>query len=345
MKLKKHIVLGLIFGLTIGIFGALILFNNPFIKIVAQATTNNNNWVNVGECIANNCGTSEGLQNQSKTTPGYTTPIVCEKVCPSIQFSASHQVVDVAAHKEHRHCVSETWGRCWAWGEWSDGNVHGGGLKESRDIPATYKTETFGPISVQYGEKSSDENHCHRPTGKSLNVPSWAISEFNTLNRELNTEDANCEIAVDLTPTPTEEPTPTEQPRQVDLWNCSMNNSCPYVATAPQCTDGNTIKLPANPHVIRKGSQAIVNWFETEGDEANIYFKEVDSNVWTHAVRDIKVTGGYASVTINDLKPNLGYTFGIEQKRGCAGGQLVIAVIVDGPESQTFGFSYWEWGK
>ena len=97
--------------------------------------------------------------------------------------------------------------------------------------------------------------------------------------------------------------------------------------------------------MIRKGTQAIVNWFETEGNEANIYYKEVNSPVWQFAVRDIKVEGGYGSVTINALKPNVGYTFGIEQKFGCAGGQLVIAVIVDGPQSKTFPISYWEWGK
>lgn len=47
-------------------------------------------------------------------------------------------------------------------------------------VDTTYKTETFGPISVPYG-KSSDPNHCHRPTGVSLGVPSWAMSEFNKL--------------------------------------------------------------------------------------------------------------------------------------------------------------------
>ncbi len=133
-----------------------------------------------------------------------------------------------------------------------------------------------------------------------------------------------------------------EQPKQEEHHDSAPGPSQP---SAPQCTDGNTLQLPANPHVIRSGSQATVNWFETEGDEANIFFKEVDSPVWTHAVRDIKVVGGYGSVTINDLKPELGYTFGIQQKRGCAGGETVIAVIVDGPAPMVFPFSYWEWAK
>lgn len=159
----------------------------------------------------------------------------------------------------------------------------------------------------------------------------------------------NKDLCPDITPTPTESitltPTPTETPKQeVRSDSSSSGTSMP---TAPVCNDGNTINLPANPHVYRKGEEAIVNWFETEGNSANIYYKEVGQENWTHAVRDIEVNNAdrFGSVTIRALNPNLGYIFGIQQKYGCGGGETVIAVIVDGPESQLFQFSYWIWAK
>ncbi|HRY77073.1 MAG TPA: DUF4215 domain-containing protein, partial [Candidatus Paceibacterota bacterium] len=52
-------------------------------------------------------------------------------------------------------------------------------------INDTYKTETFGPINVTYN-KSEDPNRCHRPTGSSLGVPSWAEHNFNHLDEYLD---------------------------------------------------------------------------------------------------------------------------------------------------------------
>jgi len=114
----------------------------------------------------------------------------------------------------------------------------------------------------------------------------------------------------------------------------------------PVCGDKNTINLPANVHVVRKGEEATVKFFITEGDSANIYWRVVGSKDWQHAVADVKPNGDkFVSFTIHELNPNLGYDFGIQQVQGCGGGQLVTAVVVDGPEEQTFGFSYWEWSK
>ena len=115
-------------------------------------------------------------------------------------------------------------------------------------------------------------------------------------------------------------------------------------ASAPQCTDYTPLTLPSNVHVIRSGANATVNFF-TQSNNANIYFKEVSSVEWQHALRDIPVTGGYVSVDIHDLNPALGYTFGVQASNSCAGGETVLAVVVDGPQSVTFGFSYWEWLK
>ncbi len=113
-------------------------------------------------------------------------------------------------------------------------------------------------------------------------------------------------------------------------------------ATAPQCNDSTPLILPNNVHVVRSGAEATVNFF-TSGSNANIYFKGVNAPNWEHSVRDISVEGGYVSYTIHDLDPMLGYTFGIQAANSCAGGETVVAVVVDGPESVTFPFSFWEW--
>jgi hypothetical protein len=47
--------------------------------------------------------------------------------------------------------------------------------------------------------------------------------------------------------------------------------------------------------------------------------------------------------TIHLLNPKLGYLFGLQQKTGCGGGQIVTAVVVDGPFAKLFPMSYWIW--
>lgn len=47
-------------------------------------------------------------------------------------------------------------------------------------IDPTYKTETF-TADVQYTKDDEDPHKCHRPTGTSVGVPSWAMSNFNAL--------------------------------------------------------------------------------------------------------------------------------------------------------------------
>jgi hypothetical protein len=117
---------------------------------------------------------------------------------------------------------------------------------------------------------------------------------------------------------------------------------------APVCTDGATVKLAANPHVVRHGTSAEVNFFLTDGDGAIVWYKEVGSDHWQFSVTKEQVapfinSDHYASVPVNFLKPGVGYTFGVTQTKGCGGGEYVTAVVVDGPKSQTFAFSYWEW--
>lgn len=152
--------------------------------------------------------------------------------------------------------------------------------------------------------------------------------------------------------TPTAAPIPTPTPvitsaQETCTGDCGNPPSFAGSSTnAPVCSDGNTVQLPANPFVERKGSEATVNFFITEGDSANIYYRLVGQSDWQYSVLDLKPNSDrFVSVKIQDLDANAGYDFAIQQKQGCGGGQLVNAVIIDGPEAQTFKFSYWEWSK
>jgi hypothetical protein len=360
----------------------------------------------------------------NSTTPAQATnqERVCYGECPSVEFEAS-RVVE----------VDDTNNTC------PDGYDYIQEPHPTKNWGPDYcsKEETFS-TTVQYGEKSQDPNHCHRPTAQSLNVPQWAINDFNKLPEKkdkpviqceapkpekevtVNVSELSCgvqevtlsgsfeytvevhsdylavyvdgvqvgsDILVDQNnagwpnwsiatdelgvgthtvkvelydqaghnglitthetefeieecseePTPT--PTPNDQPKEQTVSHASVS--------APVCPDGVTINLPANPHVERNGSTAVVKWFQTEGDSANIYYKEVNSSNWQHSVNDVKVDNPdkFGQVTINDLDPNLGYTFGIQQKKGCGGGQTVTAIIIDGPAPSLFYLSYWEWAN
>jgi hypothetical protein len=100
--------------------------------------------------------------------------------CPVVSFTASRSVVDVDGHYIYADKVE----RGHPHHDWAcpTGYSSNPGHSNCRKwVDPTYKTEVFGPISVVYGDKSSDQNHCHRPTGSSLDVPSWAMSDFNKL--------------------------------------------------------------------------------------------------------------------------------------------------------------------
>ena len=121
-------------------------------------------------------------------------------------------------------------------------------------------------------------------------------------------------------------------------------------AGAPVCTDGNTILLPAGFQIKRAGPDATYIWFQTQADQVNLYYKELGQDNWTHAVGNVQAKAGafpdnYNEYTGHALNPNLGYVFGLQQVHGCGGGQLVTAVVIDGPTTQLFPFSYWEWSK
>jgi hypothetical protein len=102
---------------------------------------------------------------------------------------------------------------------------------------------------------------------------------------------------------------------------------------APQCSNPNTSNVPANLHVLRNGDKATVNFFMTEGDIADVFYKEATASDWQHAITGLKPNADkFVSVEISALNPKLEYTFGVQQRFGCGGGK--IATVNQAKESQ-----------
>jgi len=161
-----------------------------------QACTNGRwgGWTDTSSCLATTCGTSEGTKTQSRTceyhsgsdtcNPGRS---VCDKDCPTVTFTAN------------RTENIKVWDNCpngWSVDPGDEGQcrqLQSGSRYHYQNRPHHHEdriVETFN-ITFKY-DKSADPNHCHRPTGVSLGVPSWAMNDFNNLNTELSTVNTNC---------------------------------------------------------------------------------------------------------------------------------------------------------
>lgn len=119
------------------------------------------------------------------------------------------------------------------------------------------------------------------------------------------------ECVPDESPSPTPSPTPTKGDEPL----------APQRAEAPKppevlCTITKTV---ANPLVWRKGNDAIVQWQPTEGNKANVYYKEVKSLSWEHSLRDVE-NNGYQLIS------GLGsgdFTFAVQQECGPISPEIV----------------------
>lgn len=220
--------------------------------------------------------------------------------------------------------------------EWKDSTV----VENSCPVPTVTPTPTDTPTPTSTPtdtpkEVCEDESATNYNEEGQCEYPEVDPCDEIRVSKDAILLDNECE---EEEPTPT--PTPTETPKGEE------QRSAPASASAPVCSDGNVVQLPANPHVVRNGSSATVNFFITSGDSANVYWKVTGGNEWQHSLSNVKPNSeNFVSVTINGLDPELGYDFGVQQKLGCGGGQLVTAVVIDGPSPVTFRFSYWEWSK
>lgn len=153
------------------------------------------------------------------------------------------------------------------------------------------------------------------------------------------------------TPTPTGTPSTTPTPTNTPSSGGSDGGSSNPGATQPfVCTVGDLNEAPANAFVVRKGTDATVNFFINKDDSANIYWSVVGQPHWGNSSAGTNPDGvkpndlGFVSYPIHNLDASQGYDFGIQPKKGCGGGKITT-VIVDGPQAKTFRVSYYELSK
>jgi hypothetical protein len=184
--------------------------------------------------------------------------------------------------------------------------------------------------------------HCVKEHCRTLSVDSnGARGHLRNHDRDYKGE---CRREPTPTPEVTPEPTPVVPVRNTN-GGSDGRSSDPGATKAPVCPNGDTTTLVANFHVVRNGDSALVNFFITEGDSANIYYKVNGQDGWQHSLIDVKPNAeGFVGIVINELDPNLGYTFGVQQKTGCGSGEIATSVVVDPPaNNKIFTFSFWTW--
>lgn len=163
----------------------------------------------------------------------------------------------------------------------------------------------------------------------------WWCTDWD--EREVCTEYENLCIEPSITPSPEPTDAPKEDVEDGDFSDTS-NPPIACTATAPE-------KLPWDIHVVRNGSDATVKAFIPEGDKVNVYYRSNSSLVWEHALGDVPVIDDgqrRVEVTIHDLVPSIGYTFGVQAVNACTGGEIV-GVVIDPPSNgAVFNFSHWE---
>lgn len=120
----------------------------------------------------------------------------------------------------------------------------------------------------------------------------------------------------------------------------STDGGNPSTPEAPVCSDPNTTKAPANLHVLRNGDKATVNFFITEGDTADVFYKQTNVSDWQHSVTGLKPNADkFVSTEIGGLNPSTEYTFGARQRFGCGGGEIVTTGTTGTSEGQVLGAS------
>lgn len=209
--------------------------------------------------------------------------------------------------------------------------------EEAQPSPTPTATPTASPSATPTPSESSTptptSTSSEEPTSTPTPEPEDVCVNIEDVQEEVPEgyyeDDGYCyEREESPTPTPSQTPTITST----------------STTGAPVCPNNQPILVPTNPHVVRNGTEATVKAHIPEGNVVHIYYKLNSDSGWTHAARDIPVSGNFLEYTIHDLDANQGYTFGIQSANSCAGGETILAVIVDPPaQGVVFPFSFWEW--
>lgn len=99
----------------------------------------------------------------------------CYDDCPTVKFEASRWECPESSsaytsHNDHKDCKKKI----------------NGNWRYADKVKETFK------VDVVYGTKSEDRNHCHKPTGRSIGVPSWAEKDFEKLEQKLDRKVIAC---------------------------------------------------------------------------------------------------------------------------------------------------------
>ncbi|MHC1716829.1 MAG: hypothetical protein AB9915_03035 [Candidatus Dojkabacteria bacterium] len=150
-------------------------------------------------CVANSCGTSEG----TKTVPTYEEQ--CSYSCPTEEFSDSHLTcpsgyeIEYLSHPYWRNmCVDHF--PFWPYKD----------VKEPT-------TESFN-VSVMYTLDTEDNYVCNKPSAQSLNIPDWALGDFNEMPCQVESTETCENVQIG---------THEESCDNAEVYTCPVEGTCP----------------------------------------------------------------------------------------------------------------------
>lgn len=214
---------------------------------------------------------------------------------------------------------------------------------------------TFDLLNIQR-VKSQDPNKCHKPTPETLNVPTWARSDYGKLAEHVPGKVFECPTP---TPVPTvlvcldngqDEPKELTIPRTQEAWDrvlfswpqsyvgeCKVPEPTPEPtptptpseepkhddsaegSNAPETCTASVPEPAMNVHGYRKGGTFEVKWYPAVADGVNIYYYQNQVPENKHSVIN---TDNDGSEFINGLG-SLDWTFGVQSLNGgCAGSEI-----------------------
>jgi hypothetical protein len=208
-----------------------------------------------------------------------------------------------------------------------------------------YHTYATGPVSNLNPNPGNDiccarvtvKKVCPTPTPTSTPTPTpteepeeeyYYVCRENSCVKVEGEGESQCEVDEDCFE---EEPTPTDEPEEEENKPEGCTGDCS--APAPQCSTTNTTKQPENFHVYRKGDDAILKWWATEGNKVNVYWKDPNASEWQHAMQ----TENFGNVEIHGLGTR-DWTFGIQQVNDCGGGLITVGKIMEVVDGNTNGW-------
>lgn len=159
----------------------------------------------------------------------------------------------------------------------------------------------------------------HTPTPSNTPMPTITDTPTPTLTVSPSvTATPSATPTVDVTPSPTSTPSSTTSSSSDTQ---SDTNTVVNTVSTPQCTDKEPVGGVDNPHIYRKGSDAIAKWYPdaSKAPKVHIWYYQNENPSNIHVLRDV-INDGYE----DDLHflSDLNWTFGIQPANGCNAGEI-----------------------